>query len=186
MKDFRPAIEGYLERMQALLATLDVGEVNALAQAVWKAYEEGRTIFIMGNGGSGATASHLACDMNKGACFRAAKKFRFMALTDNMATLLALANDAGYESVFVEQLKNFVKPGDVVIGISGSGNSKNVLSAIEYANGIGCVTVGLTGYDGGKLRKISRLSVHVKANDMQLAEDVHLMVGHILMQALAV
>jgi D-sedoheptulose 7-phosphate isomerase len=186
MKNGHAAIDSYLSRLQAVLTRVNVGEIEALAGLLRKAYDEGRTIFIMGNGGSGATASHIACDLNKGACFNASKKFRVMALTDNMPTLLALANDVGYESVFVEQLKCFLRPGDLVVAISGSGNSKNVLAAVEYANAHGGATVGLTGFDGGRLKKLAKASVHVNADDMQIVEDLHLIIGHILMQALSV
>ena len=184
MPDYKAAISGYVKRAREVLAGLDAAEVESVAKILKSAYDDGRNIFIMGNGGSGSTASHFACDMNKGACFHAEKKFRVIALTDNMATILALGNDAGYESVFVEQLKNFACKGDVVIGISGSGNSENVLRAIAHAKSLGCTTVGLVGFDGGKLKPLVDCCVHVRSNDMQIVEDLHLMVGHILMQAL--
>jgi D-sedoheptulose 7-phosphate isomerase len=109
-----------------------------------------------------------------------------MALTDNLATILAIANDIDYESIFVEQLKNFARPGDVVIGISGSGNSPNVLRAVEYAKQLGCTTVGVCGFGGGKLKPLVDCSFHVKIDDMQIVEDVHMMLMHILMRLLYV
>jgi D-sedoheptulose 7-phosphate isomerase len=161
-------------------------EIDAVARLFKRAYEEERTIFLMGNGGSASTASHIACDLNKGACLHAKKKFRVMALTDNLPTIMAIANDIDYQSIFVEQLKSFARPGDVVMGISGSGNSPNVLRALEYARKSGCATIGVCGYDGGKLKPLVDCCFHVKINDMQIVEDVHLMLGHILMRVLHV
>ena len=141
MNPYLAPVNAYLSRARDVLAQVNTEEMAAIAALLKEAYEDRRTIFVMGNGGSGATASHMACDLNKGACLRAEKKFRVMALTDNVATILALGNDLDYESIFVEQLKNFAQPGDVVIGISGSGNSPNVLRAVEYANRLGCETM---------------------------------------------
>jgi len=180
------AISNYVRSVQTILESLDLAEIDAVARILKKAYEEERTIFVMGNGGSGSTASHMACDLNKGACLHAKKKFRVMALTDNLPTIMAIANDIDYESIFVEQLKNFVRPGDVVMGISGSGNSPNVLRAIEYARAAHCTTIGVCGYQGGKLKPMVDCCFHVKINDMQVVEDVHLMLGHILMRLLYV
>ena len=179
-------IDEYLKKLSRIIADLDRGEIDAVAQLLEKAYGEERTIFILGNGGSGSTASHFACDINKGACLHAKKKYRVMALTDNLPTILAIANDIGYESIFVEQLKNIARPGDVVIGVSGSGNSPNVLRAIEYARQLGCTTIGACGYDGGKLKPLVDCCFHVKIDDMQIVEDLHLVLGHILMRILHV
>ena len=184
MNPFLAPINAYLSRARDVLTQVNTEEMAAIAALLKQAYVEQRTIFVMGNGGSGATASHMACDLNKGACLQAEKKFRVMALTDNMATILALGNDLNYDSIFVEQLKNFAQPGDVVIGISGSGNSRNVLRAIEYANTLGCETVAWCGYDGGKLKSLAKHVFHVRVNDMQLVEDLHMMLVHILMQVL--
>jgi D-sedoheptulose 7-phosphate isomerase len=133
----------------------------------------------MGNGGSGATASHFTGDFNKGLSFHKARRFRFICLNDNYATFAAYANDVGYEDVFVEPLKNFLAEGDLVIGISGSGNSPNVLKAVEYANDHGAVTLGLTGYDGGKLKTLARHGVHIPIADMQVTEDLHMVLDHL-------
>lgn len=186
MKDYTPDIRDYFTKLQAVLANTDVAEIDAIAKVLHKAYEERKTIIVMGNGGSGATASHMVCDMNKGACFHAEKKFRFLSLTDCMPTILALGNDVNFESIFVEQLKNYAQPGDVVLGISGSGNSPNVLRAIEYAKKIGCVTIGVTGYDGGKLKPMADYNFHVNINDMQIVEDLHMILVHVLMRILMV
>lgn len=174
------AINTYINRLKTCADALDRQEIDTFIRVLLTARDEGKTIFIMGNGGSGATASHFCCDFNKGMSYRQDKKFKMICLNDNVATMLAYANDVSYEQVFVEQLKNFVQPGDVVIGISGSGNSKNVLRAIEYANQIGAVTVGLTGYNGGQLRTLVKYSVNTNIDDMQITEDIHMMLGHMI------
>jgi D-sedoheptulose 7-phosphate isomerase len=186
MENYADAAGEYLRSVEKLIAALDANEIAAVARIFKKAYDEGRTIFLMGNGGSAATASHIACDLNKGACLKSAKKFRAMSLTDNLSHIMAIANDISYDAVFVEQLKNFARPGDVVVGISGSGNSPNVIAAMEYARRLGCTTIGVCGYDGGKLKAMTDCSFHVKINDMQIVEDLHLMLGHILMRVLYV
>lgn len=181
---YRAAIQAYLQGLTEVIAGLDLDEIDRLAQLFRRAYDEQRTIFVFGNGGSAATASHYACDLNKGACFRAERKFRVHALTDNLATILALGNDVGYEHIFSEQLKYFCRPGDVAVGISGSGNSANVLRAIELARQLGATTVGICGYGGGKLKPMVDLAVHIRADDMQFVEDVHLILGHVLMRVI--
>ena len=140
----------------------------------------GRTIFVAGNGGSASTASHLACDIVKGASFQRESRFRIMALTDNLATITAYSNDVGYDCVFTEQLKNFAQPGDVFMAISGSGNSPNVVNAVEYANSAGCKTVALTGRDGGKLGKAAQLNVQVPVPHMGRIEDAHMIICHMI------
>ena len=184
MKDYLPEIREYFGKLQDVLTRVDQGEIAAIARVLHEAYEQQRTILVMGNGGSGATASHLACDLNKGACFHSEKKFRLISLCDSMPMILALGNDVGFESVFVEQLKPYARPGDVVLGISGSGNSPNVLRAIEYAKKLGCVTIGATGFGGGKLKALVDYCFHVNVNDMQIVEDVHMILVHVLMRIL--
>jgi len=153
-------------------------------QHLERAYLEGRQVFIMGNGGSGSSASHAAGDLNKGVSYGRERRFRVLSLNDNMATLTAYANDVSYSDAFVEQLKNFLNPGDLVIGISGSGNSLSILKAIEYANQKGAVTVGMCGFGGGKLAGMAQLPVHIPVNDMQMVEDIHMMLFHVAMQVL--
>jgi D-sedoheptulose 7-phosphate isomerase len=153
-------------------------------QLLESAYQDGRRVFFMGNGGSGSTASHFACDLNKGVSYGRQKRFQVISLNDNLATLTAYANDVSYEDVFVEQLKNFLRPGDLVVGISGSGNSPNVLKAIAYANGLGAHTVGLCGFDGGKLARTVRTPLLAPVHDMQKAEDIHMILLHVVMQLL--
>ncbi len=186
MKDHLTGIRRYLTRLCDVLANVDVDEIAAVADILRAAYLEQRTILVMGNGGSGATASHMACDMNKGASFHAEKKFRFISLTDCMPMILALGNDVAFESIFVEQLKCYAQPGDVVLGISCSGNSPNVVRAVEYARQLGCTTIGICGFEGGKLKALVDHCFHVRSDDMQIVEDVHLALTHILMRILTV
>jgi len=177
----------FLDYCQELKEALDLIPADAaekFLELLESAYREGRQVFLMGNGGSGASASHAAGDLNKGVSYGREKRFRVMSLNDNMATITAYANDVAYSEAFVEQLKNFMNPGDLVIGISGSGNSPSVLKAIEYANGQGGVTVGLCGFNGGKLAGLAQFPVHVPVHDMQKVEDIHMMLFHVAMQVL--
>ena len=134
-------------------------------------------------GGSAATASHFAADINKGCCMDLDKKFKMICVHDNVPTLMAWANDVAYDAAFVEQMKNFFEPGDLVIGFSGSGNSENVLSALRYAKQNGGHTIGLSGFSGGNLAKVADLSFVTEIDDMQKVEDVHLIIVHMIMQA---
>jgi D-sedoheptulose 7-phosphate isomerase len=175
---------GYLTQLKGLLDDFPHDTFEKIGQVLLSAYRDERNIFIMGNGGSGSTASHFACDINKGCCTGLDKRFRVMCLNDNIPTILAYANDLSYEKIYVEQLKNFLRHGDVVIGISGSGNSENVLQAVRYAKDNGAGTVGLSGFDGGKLAGIVDVPFVARINDMQKVEDVHMIVIHMLMQYL--
>lgn len=176
--NFIPAVEDYFIRLKSTLDRISRDELQNFLKLLVQALEGDKNIFIMGNGGSGATASHFAGDFNKGLSFKKARRFRFMCLNDNFPTLGAYANDVSYEDVFVEQLKNFLQPGDLVIAISGSGNSPNVIKAIEYANAQGAISLGLTGYDGGRLKKLASHGVHIPAADMQITEDLHMVLDH--------
>jgi D-sedoheptulose 7-phosphate isomerase len=151
-----------------------------IALILVKARDSGRRVYVMGNGGSASTASHMASDLGKGASRKDAARFRSIALTDNIPIMLAWANDSSYEDIFVEQLRNHLEKADVVIGISGSGNSENVLRAIEYANKEGAETIGLSGFDGGKLAKLARTTYIVPNHCMQQVEDIHLIIEHLL------
>ena len=175
--------EQYIGRLKEVLDAFDGNAFAAMVDAVLDAYSRGAHIFIMGNGGSGSTASHLACDINKGCCIDLEKKFKMICLNDNMPTMLALANDLSYESVFEEQLKNFFNPGDLVVGISGSGNSENVLRAVGYAAAHGGKTAGWSGFGGGRLAAMVDLAFVVQSHDMQQVEDAHMVLAHMLMQA---
>jgi D-sedoheptulose 7-phosphate isomerase len=174
----------YLAELKEAASRIPVEDFEKVVNALMEAYEGGQSIFIMGNGGSASTASHFACDINKGVCFGIKKRTKVFCLSDNIPTMLAYANDLSYDDIFVEQLRNFLEPADMVIGISGSGNSPNVLKAIEYANGAGAVSVGFTGFDGGRLARTARMSIVVPANDMQKVEDIHLILTHMIMQFL--
>ncbi|MBU4492080.1 MAG: SIS domain-containing protein [Euryarchaeota archaeon] len=172
----------YLSELQKALEAVSMDRFEEMVNVILDAYENGRLIFVMGNGGSGATASHFACDINKGACFDLEKRFKVICLNDNVPMMLAYSNDVSYEDIFVEQLKNFMEPDDVVIGISGSGNSENVLRAVEYAGRKRAKSIGLAGFDGGKLAGMVDVPVVVKAEDMQKVEDIHLILTHMIMQ----
>ncbi len=182
MNDFKSEIDRYKNRLQQALNSVKTDEVIKMLNVIRRAYIEEQTIFIMGNGGSAATASHIACDLNKGVSHGLQKKFKVVCLNDNIPTMLATANDISYAEIFIEPLKNFLKPGDVVIGISGSGNSKNILKAIGYANKNSGITIGLCGFDGGKLKQTASHSIHIRVNDMQITEDIHSIIGHLMMQ----
>jgi D-sedoheptulose 7-phosphate isomerase len=175
----------YLAALNKIMSEFPHFYFERLIEAFLKAYLEERQIFVMGNGGSSATASHWACDINKGCCLHHKKKFKMICLNDNISTILAYANDLSYDQIFVEQLKNLFSPGDLVIGISGSGNSNNVLEAINYANDNGGITAGLCGFSGGKLRHAVHIPVLIRAVDMQKIEDMHIIVAHMSMQRLA-
>jgi D-sedoheptulose 7-phosphate isomerase len=181
--DFNRFAVEYLTRLKQVIDAFDLKAFDKIVQTILDAYEQQSHIFIMGNGGSGATASHLACDINKGCCIDLDKKFRMLCLNDNMPTMSALANDISYAAVFEEQIKNFFNAGDVAIGISGSGNSENVLRAIGYAAANGGKTIGWSGFDGGKLAEMVDLAFVVKSDDMQQVEDAHMVVAHMIMQS---
>ena len=158
----------------------NAGFFDELATILLKARAENRKIFFCGNGGSASTASHFTSDLAKGTIVEGTPRFRALSLADNIPQILAWGNDSCYEDIFVEQLKNLWDPGDVLIGISGSGNSENVLRAVEYANQNGGTTVGLTGFDGGKLKDMTRLCLVVPVHYMQKIEDIHMLVDHLV------
>jgi len=183
MMDIKKFTVDYLAGLKDVLDRFDYDGFEKTVNLILSAYENRNHIFVMGNGGSGSTASHFACDINKGCCSDLDKKFKMICLNDNVPTMLALSNDMSYESVFVEQMKNFFNPGDLVIGISGSGNSENVLRAIQYAKNNNGKTIGFSGYSGGKLAGMVDVSIVAKVDDMQKVEDVHMIIVHIIMQA---
>ncbi len=181
MKDYISEINTYLEHEIDTLKALDVNEINAALNLLLETFENGNTVFVFGNGGSSATASHFQNDFNKGVSEHTEKKFNFQCLNDNVATVMAVANDIGFEEVFRFQLVGHMRPGDVVLAISGSGNSKNVLNAVEYAKSQGAKVIGLTGFGGGKLKELSDVSLHVPVNSMQITEDIHMVFDHLMM-----
>lgn len=166
----------YRQLLTDTLNRLDMAAVDAMVECFAEAHARGATIFTMGNGGSGASASHAAGDFLKGASYGLDQRFKMICLNDNLPSMMAIANDIGWDDIFVEPLKNFLQPGDVVIGISGSGNSKNVLKAVDYAKSKGATVIGMTGFKGGKLREAADISIHSDAMDMEVAEDVHMAV----------
>jgi len=172
----------YIEELKKILDDFPHAQFEKLIEVLLESYEKGRQIFVMGNGGSASTASHLACDINKGCCLDRDKKFKMICLNDSIPTMLAYGNDLSYKDIFVEQLKNFFNPADVVIGISGSGNSANVLQAIEYANKNDGITVGLCGFSGGSLYRVAQIPLLVRVDDMQKVEDIHLVIVHMAMR----
>ena len=182
--DFRKEITAYFEKEKTVLDAINKDDLNTLMNLLLEAKDAGKRIFIMGNGGSAATASHYVCDFNKGISFGKEKKFKFICLNDNVPTMMAYANDLSYADVFIGPLKNFFQEGDIVIGISGSVNSENVVRAIQYANENKGVTVGLTGFSGGKVKQLSRYNVHVPVDDMQITEDLHMVLDHCMMKIL--
>jgi len=180
--DFKKAIKEYYEREIECINNLDLDKINEAMNAIYETYERGGMIYVCGNGGSASTASHMQNDFNKGISEYVSKKFNFYCLNDNIATLMAVANDIGYEEVFRFQLLNKITDKDLFIGISGSGNSKNVLNAAQYAKECGAKIVGITGYSGGKLKEMADYEMHANENDMQIAEDVHMTFDHMMMK----
>lgn len=170
----------YKHHLLRAIDTIDSKRVTRAIQMLAEARDHARTIFVCGNGGSASTASHFACDIVKGASFQRDSRFRIMALTDSMATITAYSNDVSYDCIFTEQLRNFARTDDVVMAISGSGNSPNVVNAIEFAKSIGCRTIALTGRDGGKLGAAAELQIHVDAPHMGRIEDAHLVICHMI------
>jgi D-sedoheptulose 7-phosphate isomerase len=176
--------EAYLRRIPQLVEKLPYGAIDAAAEALFDAYREDRTLFIFGNGGSAALASHAACDFGKGTCINGNRRFRVISLTDNMPLLTAWANDQCYEDVFAEQLRSFVRAGDAVLAISGSGMSPNVLRGLQIAREGGAKTIGLTGFLGGKMKTLCDVCIVVPSNNMQLIEDLHVAVAHSMFSVL--
>jgi D-sedoheptulose 7-phosphate isomerase len=173
----------YIEMLRKTLAGLDTEAIGRAAAVLKEARDKGRTVFVLGNGGSAAVAAHLVVDLVKGASYGRPSKFKAMCLSDNVATVTAYVNDVGGDAIFVEQLKNFAQADDVVIAISGSGNSPNVLAAVEYAKGAGCRTIGLTRAEGGALGQLVGLSLAVPSDHMGRLEDGFMVIAHILAYA---
>lgn len=182
--DYKKDIINYFQNVKDTLDKISVEDLNTLLNLLNKARDENRFVFICGNGGSASTASHFCCDFNKGISSDQKSKFRFVCLSDNIPTLMAYANDYSWEEIFVGPLRNLFHEGDFVIGISGSGNSSNVIKALQYANEHQGISIGLTGYDGGIVKKISQYNVHVPIRDMQVSEDLHLLLDHCMMSIL--
>jgi D-sedoheptulose 7-phosphate isomerase len=170
----------YFEMYQQVVAQLPYNAIEQAAEELLRAYDSGKTIFIFGNGGSAASASHFACDLSKGTVIgvNGHKRFRVMSLTDNVPLMTAWANDSCYEGIFAEQMKNFVAHGDVAFAVSASGNSPNVLQALQVARDARATTIGVTGFKGGKMAYLSDICITIPSDNMQIIEDFHISVMH--------
>lgn len=177
-------IDAFFTKVIQTLGKIDKSSLQQFVKVLIDAYQRESTIFIFGNGGSANTASHFCGDFVKGVSYGCSKRFKIICLNDNISALMAIANDISYEDIFSEQLKNFLKKDDVVIGISCSGNSVNVIKAIEYANTAGAMTIALCGFRGGNLKRIANLVIHADIDDMEVSEDIHLIVTHFAKQAI--
>lgn len=177
-------VKDYLKTLKKELDTLELHKIVKVVDVLFDAWKNGKQVFIFGNGGSASTASHFACDLGKGTLQRVydqkERRFRVMSLTDNVAMMTAFANDLSYEDIFVQQLSNLVNPGDVVIGLTGSGNSSNVVKAIKFANKNGATTIAFLGFDGGKVKDIVNNHILIKSNHYGRLEDAHLVLGHLI------
>ena len=177
-------IQSYFDELKGILDNISEEVIEQVLEILHDARNSNQQVFILGNGGSASTASHFVCDLGKNSRVPGTPNFRVMGLTDNMALFSALANDEGYENVFAQQLANHLQPGDVVIGISTSGNSKNVINAVQLANSGGAKTIGFTGFDSGELGLLVDVNLHVPSHSIEHVEDVHLVLEHLVTKAL--
>ncbi|MEM7330678.1 MAG: SIS domain-containing protein [Chloroflexota bacterium] len=173
-------VKQYFSEIKQTLDLIAEDPIEKTIDILHQARLDGKQIFIMGNGGSASTASHFVCDLAKNTRTEKTPHYKVIGLADNMAILSAYANDDGYENVFAYQLANLVQAGDVVIGISTSGNSPNVLKAMDVANAANAKTIGLTGYNGGKLSALVDVEVHVPSDCIEQVEDIHLILEHLI------
>ena len=174
----------YLDQFKGTLESMDLKDLDSIIDSLINAHKEGKQVFVMGNGGSAATSSHFACDLSKGTLQNLndpeEKRFKVIALTDNVPLITAYSNDLSYEQVFSQQLKNLVNPGDIVIGISASGNSQNIINAINLAKENKAITIGLLGFNGGKLKELVNLKILVNKDDYGMVEDSHSALQHMM------
>lgn len=177
-------VNSYFDKVVDAIEKMPLATVDQIVDVLLGAYESSRMIYLFGNGGSAALASHFACDLGKGATNGSAKRFQALAFTDNVPLMTAWANDARYEDIFVEQLVNFVRPNDIAFAISGSGKSPNVLKALRVARREGAFTIGLTGFQGGDMKELCDLCMTIPSDNMQVIEDLHLSVTHAIFTAL--
>lgn len=178
------AAKDYLLAAQGVLARVDHAIVDRMVDVIWRGYEQGRTLFVFGNGGSAALASHFACDIGKGTTAGKRKRLKTVALTDNVALITAWANDKAYDAIFAEQLEGLAEKGDIALAISGSGNSPNVIRGLEVARHLGAETLLLTGFEGGRAKPLADLCLVVPSDSMQLIEDAHLCATHAIFLAI--
>jgi len=178
------AAKEYFTSLQEVLDHLDFSMIDRMTDAVWENYERGRALYIFGNGGSAALASHFACDIGKGTVSASRKRLRTVALTDNVPLITALANDLAYADIFSEQLAGLAEKGDMALAISGSGNSPNVVRGLEEARKLGLRTIVLTGFTGGRVKALADLCLIVPSDNMQHIEDAHLCATHAIFRAI--
>ena len=176
------SIRDYLHRLTTTLESMPAQSIGRLSEMLYRAYSDGKQVFTLGNGGSASTASHMAADLAKNTIGPNMRRFRIMSLNDNVPILTALSNDLGYENVFAEQLQNLIQPGDVLIVLSGSGNSPNVIRAMEYAQSQSAEVAALLGFDGGRAAEVADLAILVDSSDYGVVEDAHLVINHILVE----
>ncbi len=177
------ALEDHIDEVRSVLARIPINAIERVVSIILEAYRQNKHVYILGNGGSASTATHFACDLSKATIIEGRVRLRVTSLTDNVALLTAWANDTSYENVFAEQLCNLVNSGDVVIAISASGNSPNVLAAIEAARARGAVTVGLVGFAGGSVKRVADAAIHVRSDSYGVVEDCHLVLEHAITES---
>lgn len=178
------SVQAYFQTLTRAIPQLPYSSIQQIISALLQAFEEGRTIYVFGNGGSSATASHMMCDLSKGTIAnREGRRFRIVALTDNVPLLTAWANDAGYAQVFSQQLRNLVQPGDLVLAISGSGNSPSIVEALKTARELGATTLGMAGFQGGEMKAFCDICVVVPVDNIQVVEDLHHAIAHSILTA---
>jgi len=181
MTNYEKEIDEYYRIEIETLKKLNLSEINEAMNAILECYKNDGTIYICGNGGSATTASHMACDFNKGVNeYLDDKKIRFVSLCDNIAIMTAISNDISYEDVFVHQIEKKLFSNDILIVISGSGNSRNIIKVLEYAKSQRCKTIAISGYNGGKIKELADYNMHVPLNDMMKVEDIHMSFDHMI------
>jgi len=177
-------IQNYISTLQQTMEQLSQPLISDVINVLQRARMQGSQVFIMGNGGSASTASHFVCDLAKNTRCEGLPHFRAIGLADNMEIFSAYANDEGYENVFSQQLINLIRPNDVIIAISASGNSQNVVNAVGEAQKYGVTTIGFTGFDGGRLGQMVNIHIHVNSNIIEHVEDIHLMLEHMIVRTI--
>lgn len=173
-------VGSYLQRLRATIERMPLDRIERVGEILFRAYEHNKQVFVIGNGGSAATASHMACDLGKNTIGPNQRRFRILSLTDNTPLLTALANDVGYEHIFAEQLVNLISPGDVLIVLTGSGRSPNVLAAMRKARESAATVIALLGFDGGPAQELADELILVPTEDYGLIEDLHMVLNHVL------
>ena len=186
MLNFKDFFSNYKTRLNSLLDTIKIDEIDSFIKALKQASINKNKIYIIGNGGSASTASHMANDLRAGLGRRDIIQLDAISLCDNVAVISALANDVGYENIFYYQLKDILTKNDIVVAISCSGNSKNIIKAVEYTKQVGATVVGFTGFNGGRLKQISDIKIHIDSSkdEFGVTEDLHLFINHIIYEYL--